>query len=140
MYAAEVVEQAPAELIGTAPAHPYTLGLLRSFPDMRSARRELRGVPGNPPDLRADFPGCPFQPRCEYHFEPCPGVHPLLGRPAGREPLGPATHGWQVACHLHNPAYRPDGPPPALSGRPAAADSPAGADSPVGADSSGGDS
>ncbi|HEX9542292.1 MAG TPA: hypothetical protein VGA04_29545 [Streptosporangiaceae bacterium] len=48
MYAGEIVEQAPSEAVGTASAHPYTLGLLRSFPDMRSARRELRGVPGIP--------------------------------------------------------------------------------------------
>jgi peptide/nickel transport system ATP-binding protein len=49
---------------------------------MRSARRELRGVPGNPPDLRDDFPGCPFAPRCDYQFEPCETVHPVLGGPA----------------------------------------------------------
>jgi peptide/nickel transport system ATP-binding protein len=145
MYAAEIVEQAPAELVGTAPAHPYTLGLIRSFPGMRSARRELRGVPGNPPDLRGDFPGCPFQPRCEYRFEPCPVVHPVLGPPAGRERLGAAVAGWRVACHLHDPAHRPAGPPAGLSGFPAAdqpagADRTAGADAPVRADSGGGES
>ena len=130
MYAAEVVEQAPAELVGAAPAHPYTLGLLRSFPDMRSARRELRGVPGNPPDLRQDFPGCPFGPRCEFRFDPCATVHPLLRLPAGRGAGG----GWQVACHLHDPSLRAEGPPPGLDGIPEAA-----ADSAVGADSIGGE-
>jgi peptide/nickel transport system ATP-binding protein len=142
MYAAEIVEQAPAALVGTAPAHPYTLGLLRSFPGMRGARRELRGVPGNPPDLRGDFPGCPFQPRCEFHFEPCSGVHPVLGPPAGHERLGAA--GWQVGCHLHNPAYQPEGPPAGLSGIPAedqppGADRTVSADTTVGADSAGGE-
>src|SRR5580700_6937448 len=68
MYAGQIVEYAPTELMGRAPAHPYTQGLLGSFPDMRGERRELRGVPGIPPDLRNDFPGCPFQPRCEFRF------------------------------------------------------------------------
>ena len=33
MYAAEVIERAPAELAGRTPAHPCTLGLLRRSPD-----------------------------------------------------------------------------------------------------------
>jgi peptide/nickel transport system ATP-binding protein len=137
MYAGEIVEQAPSELVGTAPAHPYTLGLLRSFPDMRSARRELRGVPGNPPDLRDDFPGCPFAPRCDYQFEPCQTVHPVLRAPASRLVVAdPAlVSGWRVACHLHNQQYRPAGPPDELAG--VAQDR--SADSPVAADRLGGE-
>ncbi len=132
---------------------------------MRSARRELRGVPGNPPDLRQDFPGCPFGPRCEFRFDPCASVHPLLRPPAGRGQSltaaggvgagGAAAGGWQVACHLHDPSLRASGPPPGLDGVPVAApdapgapgagagpaglDSPVGADSAVGADSIGGE-
>jgi peptide/nickel transport system ATP-binding protein len=149
MYAGETIEYAPSEKVGTDPAHPYTLGLLRSFPDMRGARRELRGVPGTPPDLRDDFPGCPFQPRCEYGFGPCLDVHPALQRLAG-QPGGTGyddaaghdgtlqdgaagTDGWSVACHLHNPDYRPQGPPPELDGR-AAGGTPA-----VTADAAGGE-
>ena len=148
MYAAEVVERAPAELVTQAPAHPYTLGLLRSFPDMRSARRELRGVPGIPPDLRNDFPGCPFEPRCEFRFGPCRTAHPALRPPAGRGPAGraaadPQLSDWRVACHLHDPRHRPGGPPAGLNGAGAThvdrSESPLGADSPVGAESSGGD-
>ena len=137
MYAGEIVEQAPSELVGTAPAHPYTLGLLRSFPDMRSARRELRGVPGNPPDLRDDFPGCPFAPRCDYQFEPCQTVHPVLRAPAARLVVAdPAlVSDWRAACHLHNKQYRPAGPPDELAG--VAQDR--SADRPVAADSLGGE-
>jgi len=143
MYAGQIVEQAPSELVGTAPAHPYTLGLLRSFPDMRSARRELRGVPGNPPDLRDDFPGCPFAPRCEYRFEPCETVDPVLRAPAIRLAVAdPAlVSGWRVACHLHNQQYRPAGPPDQLAG--VARDRPdpgvPAVDRPVAADSLGGE-
>lgn len=120
MYAGEIVERAPSEAVGTAPAHPYTLGLLRSFPDMRSARRELRGVPGNPPDLRDNFPGCPFAPRCEYRFEPCGTIHPVLCRPPA-QPLADVSAGaggWAVACHLHDPEQRPGGPPDELAAMP----------------------
>jgi peptide/nickel transport system ATP-binding protein len=146
MYAGEVVEQAPSETVGTAPAHPYTLGLLRSFPDMRGVRRELRGVPGNPPDLRDSFPGCPFAPRCEYHFEPCGTTHPELRAPASRLLVDdPAlVSGWRVACHLHDRQYRPAGPPDELAGAPEAgqdrADRDASVpDNPVTADSAGGE-
>ena len=156
MYAGEVVERAPSEAVGTAPAHPYTLGLLRSFPDMRSARRELRGVPGIPPDLRDDFAGCPFAPRCDYRFEPCQTIHPVLEAPAERlladDPA--LVKSWRVACHLHNPQHRPGGPPDELTAvpgeRPARADdqaaapvdgpeSPESPESPVTADSAGGE-
>jgi peptide/nickel transport system ATP-binding protein len=121
MYAGEVVEHAPSELVGSVPAHPYTLGLLRSFPAMRGARRELRGVPGNPPDLRNAFRGCPFEPRCEFRFDPCPTTPPALIAAAGRgdlpgraDPADP-DWGWRAACHLHAPALRPAGPPAVLS-------------------------
>jgi peptide/nickel transport system ATP-binding protein len=116
MYAGEVIEHAPSELAGAAPAHPYTLGLLRSFPDMRAPRQELRGVPGNPPNLRNTFPGCPFEPRCDFRFDPCATVRPAL-RPAGVRPGGPGRPAdWRVACHLHDADYRPAGPPAGLSG------------------------
>jgi len=104
MYAGQFVEYAPAAQVSTAPAHPYTKGLLGSFPDMRGARRELHGIPGTPPDLRDDFAGCPFAPRCAYAFGPCATVPPSL-----REL--PERTGWLVACHLHDPAYGAPGFP-----------------------------
>ncbi len=104
MYAGQFVEYAPAEQVATAPAHPYTKGLLGSFPDMRGARRELHGIPGTPPDLRDDFAGCPFAPRCAYTFDPCATV------PPGLREL-PERRGWLAACHLHDPAHGAPGFP-----------------------------
>ncbi|HSZ42035.1 MAG TPA: ABC transporter ATP-binding protein [Trebonia sp.] len=98
MYAGQFVEYAPAERVATDPKHPYTQGLLGSFPDMRGQRRELRGIPGSPPDLREDFAGCPFAPRCPAAFGPCTTVPPVL-----REI--PGESGWLAACHLHDSAY-----------------------------------
>ncbi|HEX3647728.1 MAG TPA: ABC transporter ATP-binding protein [Pseudonocardiaceae bacterium] len=99
MYAGEIVEYAPTESLHDAAAHPYTRGLLRSFPDLRGEARELRGVPGQPPDLSRELVGCPFAPRCEHAFDPCRRVAPVLAEPAG-------TAGRRVACHLHDPAHR----------------------------------
>jgi peptide/nickel transport system ATP-binding protein len=98
MYAGRIVEYAPAEAVGKHPAHPYTRGLLASFPDMRGERRELHGVPGSPPDLREEFPGCPFEPRCPAAFEPCRAEPPRL-LPI---PVNGSGSGWLAACHLHD--------------------------------------
>jgi peptide/nickel transport system ATP-binding protein len=97
MYAGRVVEYAPAEQVAIAPLHPYTRGLLRSFPDLRGERRDLRGIPGSPPDLRNALAGCPFAARCESVFDPCHDQGPDLRTPAA---------GWPVACHLHDPEHQ----------------------------------
>jgi peptide/nickel transport system ATP-binding protein len=65
------------------PAHPYTRGLLNSFPSLRGPRRELVGIPGSPPDLRDPDPGCPFKPRCNYALPSCSEVDMTLARVVG---------------------------------------------------------
>jgi peptide/nickel transport system ATP-binding protein len=105
MYAGQFVEYAPAGLVAAGPKHPYTRGLLGSFPDMLGQRRELHGIPGSPPDLREDFAGCPFRPRCPSAFGPCASVPPAPRQVAAREDAGPGGGGWLAACHLHDPAY-----------------------------------
>ncbi|MFD7504609.1 ABC transporter ATP-binding protein [Streptomyces sp. NPDC059850] len=95
MYAGSIVEYGPSERIAADPAHPYTQGLLRSFPDLAGERRALRGIPGTPPDLRDALPGCPFAARCEHAFAPCGTTPPPL------VPLVPLAPGTSAACHLH---------------------------------------
>ncbi|MDH6464108.1 peptide/nickel transport system ATP-binding protein [Micromonospora sp. A200] len=95
MYGGRIVEEAPAAQLYRRALHPYTEGLLHSFPALRGPRRELTGIPGSPPDLRAMPEGCGFHPRCPKAFDPCDKKVPALGPPVDDHP------GRDVACWLH---------------------------------------
>jgi oligopeptide/dipeptide ABC transporter ATP-binding protein len=71
MYAGQLLESGTSAEIQREPAHPYTRGLLNSFPSLRGPRRELAGIPGSPPDLRNLPSGCPFLPRCAFGTPAC---------------------------------------------------------------------
>lgn len=77
MYAGKIVEFGEAVKIFHEPQHPYTMGLMSSFPtiammQMRAGKkRRLRGIPGDPPDLTDIPPGCAFHPRCRFCIEIC---------------------------------------------------------------------
>jgi oligopeptide/dipeptide ABC transporter ATP-binding protein len=86
MYAGKLVEVGAAEQIHNRPAHPYTQGLLDSFPSVHGARRELAGIPGTPPDLRSLPPGCPFVPRCNHATDKCSGVDMHIKPVPGSDP------------------------------------------------------
>src|SRR5205814_2420865 len=47
MYAGELVETAPAQKLATDPQHPYTQGLLQSFPPLSGPLERLTGIPGS---------------------------------------------------------------------------------------------
>ncbi|AGK80286.1 ABC transporter ATP-binding protein [Streptomyces microflavus] len=97
MYGGRIVEEAGAAEIYRDPRHPYSDGLLHSFPALHGPRRELTGIPGSPPHLSAMPTGCAFHPRCGKAFEPCDVRVPLLAAPA----QSPADDRRTVACHLH---------------------------------------
>jgi oligopeptide/dipeptide ABC transporter ATP-binding protein len=80
MYGGKLVEIGTSEEIHHEPAHPYTKGLLNSFPSLRGPRRQLAGIPGSPPDLRNLPPGCPFLPRCSYGTDACKDIDMSLSR------------------------------------------------------------
>jgi oligopeptide/dipeptide ABC transporter ATP-binding protein len=71
MYAGQVVETGPVEQVFREPRHPYTLGLLRSVPDVDDLREVLATIPGSPPDLASPPPGCRFHPRCQFVQNDC---------------------------------------------------------------------
>ncbi|MBB4907659.1 ABC transporter ATP-binding protein [Actinophytocola algeriensis] len=98
MYGGRIVESAPAQDLYRESLHPYSDGLLHSFPALRGPRRELTGIPGSPPDLRAMPSGCAFHPRCPKAFEPCADRSPVLAAPPG---TSSATDNRTVACWLH---------------------------------------
>ena len=98
MYAGRLLEQAAAADLYRAPRHPYTLGLLRSFPPLHGPSRPLTGIPGSPPDLRTPPPGCPFHPRCGFAMDVCRTEMPAAFR------LGPGG-GRSAACGLHAGAH-----------------------------------
>jgi peptide/nickel transport system ATP-binding protein len=85
MYAGRLVERADAGAIFRAPRHPYSLGLLSSFPALHGPRVAMEGIPGSPPDLRNMPSGCSFHPRCGYAFDRCRSdpPPPLLDLDAG---------------------------------------------------------
>ncbi|TMC33503.1 MAG: ABC transporter ATP-binding protein [Chloroflexi bacterium] len=78
MYAGQVVEVGQTRQVFAAPKHPYTVGLMRSFPSISGPLQTLTGIPGSPPDLAHPPSGCRFHPRCPKRFDRCPGEEPDL--------------------------------------------------------------
>ena len=105
MYAGRVVELATRDELKQHARHPYSYGMLNSFPTIHGPRRRMTGIPGSPPDLRNIPRGCSFHVRCPLAFAACRSELPLL-RPATRE-----EPGQQVACHLYDPHFSSDEPP-----------------------------
>ncbi len=96
MYAGEIVEQGETETLYHDPGHPYTRLLFAATPDLYD-ESNVTSIPGGPPRLDREIAGCPFAPRCDRTFDPCPTVHPEL------RDLGA---GHTAACHLNDPAMR----------------------------------
>jgi oligopeptide/dipeptide ABC transporter ATP-binding protein len=116
MYAGQVVESAPTSRLRGAAAHPYTRGLLSSFPSLRGERRQLSGIPGSPPDLRGDLAGCPFVPRCAFATDACGQVDMQLRAVGpGGNGAGPAAPAHLTACPFVS-AYSSPSPAVVASG------------------------
>lgn len=72
MYAGKIVEQGRVNDLFYKPAHPYTLGLLRSMPRVDAEEYErLIPIEGTPVDMLNPPDGCPFAPRCENCMQIC---------------------------------------------------------------------
>jgi peptide/nickel transport system ATP-binding protein len=77
MYAGRIVEEGPARTLIRAPAHPYTLALLkgRAHGAMTKGER-LETIAGAPPDLADLPPGCAFAERCRRADGACRAAQP----------------------------------------------------------------
>jgi peptide/nickel transport system ATP-binding protein/oligopeptide transport system ATP-binding protein len=89
MYAGRILERGPVDDIFSDPRNAYTLGLLRSLPDLsggRAGRRRLHQIEGAPPDMRHLPPGDPFAPRNAYATPRCRTEMPPLAQAPGAAP------------------------------------------------------
>ena len=98
MYAGEIIEAAPSDELFQRPLHPYTVGLMNSFPPLSGPLERIAGIPGSPPDLARPPSGCRFHTRCTH----CdPASHVLYLRQTTERPvLREIEPGHFVACHL----------------------------------------
>jgi oligopeptide/dipeptide ABC transporter ATP-binding protein len=96
MYAGNVVERAPTNVLFKSMAMPYTEALLNSTPRLTNpSHTRLTAIDGRPPDLLSPPAGCPFSPRCPYAQEKCSNEKP---------PLVEAEPGHSYACWYPLPA------------------------------------
>lgn len=89
MYAGWIVEMGNAEELTKEPLHPYTRGLIGSVPDVW-IDKEIKPLPGFPPDLVNPPKGCRFKPRCPKAMDKC-----------DREPPEMNINGRFVKCWLY---------------------------------------
>jgi peptide/nickel transport system ATP-binding protein len=94
MYAGVVAELGSVDRLYHDPRHPYTRLLFAATPDLYGADA-VASIPGAPPRLDRELIGCPFAPRCDRAFSPCPTVIPRLFE---------VEPGHIAACHLNDHA------------------------------------
>ncbi|HEU4627039.1 MAG TPA: dipeptide ABC transporter ATP-binding protein [Steroidobacteraceae bacterium] len=96
LYLGRMMEEGPTESLYTAPAHPYTRGLLEAVPvpdpDIQPQRWE-RALGGELPSPLAPPSGCVFRTRCPHALDVCGEKVP------GWEATQPGNPGHHVACH-----------------------------------------
>ena len=91
MYAGKFVEFGLSKNVYKSALHPYTLGLVDAFADIRKPRKALTSIPGSPPNLIDPPPGCRFHPRCQYAKAVCREKEPELLE---------VSENHSVACHF----------------------------------------
>ncbi len=91
MYSGQLVELAPSKEILSEPMHPYAKGLGDSFPTLKGELQEMKGIPGNPLDLRNVPDGCRFVSRCFHASDICHRQPPQLAKSGDNR--------W-VSCHI----------------------------------------
>ena len=76
MYAGRIIEKSPIRPFFKNPAHPYSIGLIRSVPVLRRRVERLYSIEGQPPSLLNLPSGCHFAPRCKDAMSICHESYP----------------------------------------------------------------
>jgi len=92
MYAGEFMEIGKVEDVLKNPKHPYTKGLMVSFPSLRGKKEKIEAIEGFLPDLTKKYQGCIFEPRCSKSMKICKEVKPEIIR---------LKDGRYISCHLY---------------------------------------
>jgi peptide/nickel transport system ATP-binding protein len=92
MYAGKIIEFGNAHDVFAEPMHPYTEGLMASFPALTGPIKRMGGIEGKPPDLLNPPEGCRFAPRCQKVMDICRKAYP-------QEYV--KSDGHKVSCHLY---------------------------------------
>ncbi|MDR6124819.1 peptide/nickel transport system ATP-binding protein [Bacillus sp. SLBN-46] len=93
MYSGQIVEQGDVRTILKNPQHPYTIGLLKSVPDLRGKKERLYSIPGTVPTPGSIHKGCRFAARCSEVLSQCYEETPQLYKTE--------KDGHEVRCFLH---------------------------------------
>jgi peptide/nickel transport system ATP-binding protein len=92
MYAGKIAEYGDVVTVFKEPMHPYTQGLMGSFPSIAATERmRMVSIPGTPPDLLKPPPGCRFHPRCKFAKTVCKQDDPAYAE---------LENGHFVSCHM----------------------------------------
>lgn len=71
MYGGRIVESGPVREVLSAPAHPYTRGLMDSLPSRNVRGQRLQQIAGMPPSALNRGQACAFAPRCPQADSNC---------------------------------------------------------------------
>jgi peptide/nickel transport system ATP-binding protein len=91
MYAGEISESSPTEVVVKNPLHPYSQALIASIPTTTKSQGKLNAISGSPPDMFSPPKGCRFHPRCPHVMQICTVQSPEITQKDGS----------QVRCFLY---------------------------------------
>lgn len=91
MYAGHLLEFGLVKDVIPNPKHPYTRGLLKSFPNFKGEKVELKSLQGRIPDMSIKSDRCIFYDRCTEKSDVCKGNKPVLTKIDNLR---------SVSCHL----------------------------------------
>lgn len=91
MYAGQLMEYADTKTLFNTPLHPYTQGLLSSYPNIFGEKKKLSSISPEPINLLNSVSGCRFYNRCTQAKDICKKEEPAYHK---------VKDGHWVLCHL----------------------------------------